>query len=904
MALKASGSRDDGQPLYTEAGRSSGRKSHRVSLNKDMSVEERQRRVAQLTDDMNARIAQADQALSDIFLNTPTEQLSVSITTGDKTEFVFDRAQIDYVLCYDIPKKGKKPGSSVLMELTEDAKQEEAKKKHLRDIFVALIKAKGLKVREVISRDEDEGYILIYMPFNMLIDEVETFQLRMQLAEPPDWVQTMPMKRDAKTGAVDEAEGPFYEYDFSGEFTRKKMILGSYEGDHDLLGFEAAAEANLERDDDEKYAIDKNVGSPRHWFFKQSIRSLMVRAFLLRTEFYEPDIYKKSKKLGSVKEGNCCEEGHVDENNTTEISINKLLVLKAFKSWFPLHDQTILSDLKKRWVYYFFKNQPLNDVRDYFGAKIALYFCWLGHYTTWLWCPGILGLYVYIQAILYSKANGINPPTFDSFWCVPFALFIAIWSTVYLEYWKRTQASKAYIWDTMGFEEAEQARPEFFGITHDEITGEEMRNPITGEVEMTYQPYKRYIKYASGAVGILIALGVVVMSVIGIMVYKLNISRNPNPEAWVLASAGVINAVVIGVLNVLYGFLAKGLNEWENHRTQTDYDDQLIAKTFMFQFINSYISLFYIAYFKSNANLFGLDDFCINNDCMTELATGLGSLLITKMIIGNTVEVLVPYIMYQIGKQGERLALTEEQKARPFFRWENEAKLAPFEDTFAEYNEMIIQFGYITLFVAAFPLAPLLALANNVLEIRTDAFKMTQIYRRPPPLIAEDIGTWYGILEVMSVICVMTNCLIISFTSNRLTKGLDLDLRWRFWIMIIFEHAILIFKVALAALIPDVPEMVENARDREAYQLEKALRRALEGDPDAKASAWYDKFDWKFDYDIAEDTQHVVKEFNDIWSARTVAPVGYTPLETIYQNLGIPDYDHKPVQDGAALKHA
>jgi hypothetical protein len=355
---------------------------------------------------------------------------------------------------------------------------------------------------------------------------------------------------------------------------------------------------------------------------------------------------------------------------------------------------------------------------------------------------------------------------------------------------------------------------------------------------------------------------------------------------------------------VLYGFLAKGLNDWENHRTQTDYDDQLIAKTFMFQFINSYISLFYIAYFKSNANLFGLDDFCINNDCMTELATGLGSLLITKMIIGNTVEVLIPYIMYQIGKQGERLALTEEQKARPFFRWENEAKLAPFEDTFAEYNEMIIQFGYITLFVAAFPLAPLLALANNVLEIRTDAFKMTQIYRRPPPLIAEDIGTWYGILEVMSVICVMTNCLIISFTSNRLTKGLDLDLRWRFWIMIIFEHAILIFKVALAALIPDVPEMVENARDREAYQLEKALRRALEGDPDAKASAWYDKFDWKFDYDIAEDTQHVVKEFNDIWSARTVAPVGYTPLDTIYQNLGIPDYDHKPVQDGAALKHA
>jgi hypothetical protein len=35
-----------------------------------------------------------------------------------------------------------------------------------------------------------------------------------------------------------------------------------------------------------------------------------------------------------------------------------------------------------------------------------------------------------------------------------------------------------------------------------------------------------------------------------------------------------------------------------------------------------------------------------------------------------------------------------------------------------EYQEMAIQFGFITIFVATFPLAPFFALMNNVIEIR------------------------------------------------------------------------------------------------------------------------------------------------------------------------------------------
>ena len=48
----------------------------------------------------------------------------------------------------------------------------------------------------------------------------------------------------------------------------------------------------------------------------------------------------------------------------------------------------------------------------------------------------------------------------------------------------------------------------------------------------------------------------------------------------------------------LYTGIARDLNNWENHRTNTAYDNQLIVKTFLFQFVNSYFSLFYIAFVK------------------------------------------------------------------------------------------------------------------------------------------------------------------------------------------------------------------------------------------------------------------------------------------------------------------
>ena len=58
------------------------------------------------------------------------------------------------------------------------------------------------------------------------------------------------------------------------------------------------------------------------------------------------------------------------------------------------------------------------------------------------------------------------------------------------------------------------------------------------------------------------------------------------------------------------------------------------------------------------------------------------------------------------------------------------------------------------MFVAAFPLAPFVALLNNMVEIRLDAVNFIHNFRRPAAERAEDIGAWYGILATLTMVSI------------------------------------------------------------------------------------------------------------------------------------------------------
>ena len=68
------------------------------------------------------------------------------------------------------------------------------------------------------------------------------------------------------------------------------------------------------------------------------------------------------------------------------------------------------------------------------------YFGFLGSLSLWLIIPSLFGLIVFIRARFVSDKHGETV----------FGLFIALWATIFLENWKRQQATLAAHWGMEG----------------------------------------------------------------------------------------------------------------------------------------------------------------------------------------------------------------------------------------------------------------------------------------------------------------------------------------------------------------------------------------------------------------------------------------------------------------------
>ncbi|CAD8209485.1 unnamed protein product [Paramecium octaurelia] len=545
------------------------------------------------------------------------------------------------------------------------------------------------------------------------------------------------------------------------------------------------------------------------------------------------------------------------EKHLTQIKdLNEQINSGIIETYYRMHKTGGINKIKERWLVNnkWYLPTPINQISEYlmegenqnfssitilrlyFGEKISFYFAWKSYITCALMVLAIPGAAIQI----YILVTGDYFPSILPFW----VCYVCLWSTLQVEFWKRKTSEITTRWgclDLLDSKDKGEVRRGFQG--YEEIY------QVTGELTKHQKKTETFLKVVLSVLVVLIFLTLCVLIFVGV---NLMVKRF---EGQIIITTGlnIIQGVGIFILNLVYNHIVMFFAQYENHKYQEDYEQSIIYKNSAFTLLNSYLCIFYAAF--------------VNNKSFLDLFIQLVPVLITKQVQFAALKVLLPRVQYDyyekqyfkqqqlnIQRQGQlnrnkegfkdkvetlyetifkekkytietckRAVLKIHEKGKPPTLEMNldadqvelnNLKLN-YEGTLGYFMEGIIDLGYITLFAAAFPIGPAIAVVANVAEIRTKLISFLEVYKRPECQRCAGIGDWLNIMQWMGMGSVFSNFALLYVKYKVETveviygySGSDQDIT--IWLFFLTIAIILIIKLAFQWLIPDKPQWVLN----------------------------------------------------------------------------------------------
>jgi len=459
---------------------------------------------------------------------------------------------------------------------------------------------------------------------------------------------------------------------------------------------------------------------------------------------------------------------------------------------------------------------------------VALYFSFESIYTKFLVLVACLGT---TQYVLETYAG------IDHVWSnVIFTLFIILSVGIYLEVWKRKSNEHSFEWGSMGKLRLKPPRPEFRG---------ELRvSPVSGKEEMYYPARKTMKKIISVSMPVTVlclsvALFLMLMS---FTVEEMVMQAMVDPETGDLGSdivtsiitsvPSVVYSLIIILFNVIYLKIARKLTIWENHRTQEQHDTHITLKLVIFEFVNTFLALFYTGMYLKD---------------LKALRSQLFTTLMVQQVVNQFQEVFVPFFLQKPasmkfvnkvaaklgkGKQKERCVTGitvlsyEDTEGDEALKNLHGPQLDTLHD---DFMELWLQFGHVFLFISVYPLAALLALLNNITEMWGDRYKLCRLTSKPRPMCIRDIGAWYAAFRLVGILSILSNCWLLSLDlyGQPSCAGItSSDLQW-FSLWVVVEHFLLFIFFGLDKLISDVPPHIKLAMDKTSLHFKKTIQKKI-----------------------------------------------------------------------------
>lgn len=366
---------------------------------------------------------------------------------------------------------------------------------------------------------------------------------------------------------------------------------------------------------------------------------------------------------------------------------------------------------------------------------------------------------------------------------------------MFVEWWKRQETDLSIRWDVKGVGALKVNRVQY-AWEQEEI------DPITGEVRKIFPAHKRaarqllFLPFAalaglalSSVLMVTFLAEAIISDVYGEelanfwvwhVIHYRDLHTNDMDQA-VQYLPTILLAVSLPYITEFLTSIASRLSEYENHRTNDEFELAQVQKAFVLNFVTSFLPLILTAYVyvpcgsKLLPNLLPtslqsrvpVKNFHIDAHRLQEEVI---SLSLAGQVINFGEEFVLPFLKrhlleayrrYKDAQQGrslhqrmhseytKTLLVDAPQEENLLTRLRAEATAAPY-DVQEDIMEMCVQFGYLAMFGIVYPLMPLGFLINNWIELRGDFFKLISESQRPPPIRSDSIGPCISALEFLT----------------------------------------------------------------------------------------------------------------------------------------------------------
>jgi hypothetical protein len=136
----------------------------------------------------------------------------------------------------------------------------------------------------------------------------------------------------------------------------------------------------------------------------------------------------------------------------------------------------------------------------------------------------------------------------------------------------------------------------------------------------------------------------------------------------------------------------------------------------------------------------------------------------------------------------------------------------------------MLLFGYATLFVVAFPLAPAVVAIAVALNLYLDRNLILFVAARPTPDGAASIGAWLPVFEAISLLCAVSNLGVVVFSNpSAPVFGFSLTFAQRLVFFVAAEHLVIAIKIGIARFFADITPHTALQMQRQAYLVDKHI---------------------------------------------------------------------------------